>query len=250
VVPKSGCLRALCWILLCLVGANLAYFVWNTKSISHMQTLYGKPRAAAGNIYLTSEPVPPPTVKKRPHLASEGGPGSDQSLAGGAAGSVRQCAQIGAYTEIDDAERWQEKIAKEHYKVTLQSLVVPGSLEYWVLIVTNKGRNAALAVLHEVQKKKLDSYLVTEGAYENAISLGLFVNELSAMQLSEQVSVMGYSAGVYERTHHLNEYWLQIDLENEAESRKNKLHELVNRHKEIKILNSLCETFAHSPSIS
>jgi len=211
-----------------------------------MQTLYGEPESAAGKIYLTSEPVPPPSTKKRPHIASAGSHDSVQGLAGGAVGSVLQCAQIGAYAEIDDAERWQDKLAKEGYKVALQSLVVPGSLEYWVLIVTNKGKNAALAVLHEVQKKKIDSYLVTEGVYENAISLGLFVSESSAMRLSEQVSVMGYSAGVYERTHHLSEYWLQIDLKNEAESRKNKLHELVNGDKEIKILNSLCETFAHS----
>jgi len=245
-VPKSGCLRSLCWMSLCLLGVNLTYFVWSMDEAGYKLTKPNQSRGAVANIYLLSELNAQSSVREASHLLE----GSESISSNGenksVLDSIVQCAQIGAYTELDDAKLWQGKITKEHYKVALKPLVVEKGLEYWVLIVSRKNGDAALKMLRELQKKKLDSYLVTQGVYENAISLGLFVNEASAIRVSERVSSMGYPAAVYERTHRLSEYWLEIDLKDEPELRKNRLHELMDGSKKIKILNSLCETFAHS----
>ncbi|TBW47510.1 SPOR domain-containing protein [Marinobacter halodurans] len=55
---------------------------------------------------------------------------------------------------------------------------------HWVLIPPFPSREAALGRLEELQRAGVDSFLVTEGEYRNAISLGLFESKKLAEDLN------------------------------------------------------------------
>lgn len=57
---------------------------------------------------------------------------------------------------------------------------------HWVIIPPRSSRDAALELFRDVQRRGVDSYLVTRGEMENAISLGLFESRESAERVLEK----------------------------------------------------------------
>ncbi|WP_203143795.1 SPOR domain-containing protein [Marinobacter mangrovi] len=88
---------------------------------------------------------------------------------------------------------FQSRAAAEHLLrsigVTLQTVAIEKVEDerppyHWVLIPPFPSREGALKRLEELQRAGVDSFLVTEGAYRNAISLGLFESQKLAEDLN------------------------------------------------------------------
>lgn len=81
-------------------------------------------------------------------------------------------AALGALGQIDIAGRVEELSVEERER-ELAPL-------HWVIIPPLPSREEALSLFRRIQREGIDSYLVTEGEQENAISLGLFESRSAA----------------------------------------------------------------------
>ena len=82
--------------------------------------------------------------------------------------------------------------------------------EYWVHVPPRATRSEALRILKELQKRKIDSYIITQGELAEGVSLGLFRNKNSATGLQKKVE--GFDIPVEIKTMHQSkrEFWVEI----------------------------------------
>jgi uncharacterized protein with PIN domain len=70
---------------------------------------------------------------------------------------------------------------------------------------------AAVKELNALQAVEIDSYIVTEGDYKNAISLGVFSQDESANVVARKVRALGYKVEVVLREKTKEQIWLSIE---------------------------------------
>ncbi len=83
--------------------------------------------------------------------------------------------------------------------------------EYWVYMPPLASRNASLRQLRELQARKLDSFLITQGELENGISLGIYPTEALAQGMQERMRSAGYASQIKAVVRKQIVYWLRID---------------------------------------
>ncbi|ABC32878.1 conserved hypothetical protein [Hahella chejuensis KCTC 2396] len=120
----------------------------------------------------------------------------------------RLCLLMGPFE--GDAQAQSLKIALE--KRDVESVAFPKNIslapEYWVYLEPVESRKTAIIKLRELQVRKIDSYLISQGELRNGISLGLFKNVDSANRLLKQRISEGYDAKIKEVPKERLEYWV------------------------------------------
>ncbi|WP_298453458.1 hypothetical protein [uncultured Marinobacter sp.] len=86
--------------------------------------------------------------------------------------------------EIAEALKSHSALARAE-SMFLEEVERPLPSLHWV-IIPPQPRSEALEQFREMQKRGIDSYLVTEGANRNAISLGLFESRRAAISVLEE----------------------------------------------------------------
>jgi hypothetical protein len=76
-----------------------------------------------------------------------------------------------------------------------------------------RSRKEALDALRELQNKKIDSFLITEGELVNGISLGFFTKEELAQAVQKQRHEQGYDAKIRQIPRFSQELWEVFDGE-------------------------------------
>jgi hypothetical protein len=74
-----------------------------------------------------------------------------------------------------------------------------------------RSRREALETLRELQAKKIDSFLITEGDLVNGISLGFFTKEELAQAVQRQRREQGYEAKIRQIPRFSQQLWEVID---------------------------------------
>ncbi|MNE68159.1 Sporulation related domain protein [compost metagenome] len=92
----------------------------------------------------------------------------------------------------------------------MQSVDAAAEVDYWVYLPPLGSRQASLRQLRELQARKIDSYIITQGDLANGISLGIFPREESAKSVIQRLRDAGYEAQfrVLPRSH--RRYWVRI----------------------------------------
>lgn len=162
------------WGVFCLLMANvLAWFA--AAGLNHhslpRDVAHGRlPRVAPIEIAGPTESLPLPQS-----AASEPPDQQDLPADSGADGPGGPCIVVGWFRSAAAA---REAAAGLGYPVPAKAVVRqvsrPAPPYHWVILPPANSREAALNRLAEIQQQGIDSYLVTEGAHANAISLGLF----------------------------------------------------------------------------
>lgn len=124
--------------------------------------------------------------------------------------SVPECVVIGSYPEVISARQAKLTLQEKGIASDIVEMVKKLPAISWVYIPPLPDRKAALAVLKELQSKNIDSFLVSEGEYENAISLGFFSNRDSAMEIINERREQGYNAQVTMRERERSAYWVAV----------------------------------------
>lgn len=97
-----------------------------------------------------------------------------------------QCVRMGW---IDTQQKAEALIAAvpllRHWEPVVSEVVRELPPLHWV-IIPPQPREIALRQFRDIQRRGIDSYLVTEGEYRNAISLGLFESLASARTVLEE----------------------------------------------------------------
>lgn len=189
------------WIFFSLVFANLLLLVvyWQQESAPAAPAAAVNMPADARPLLLVSEVAE--TLRPAEHKKTVATPGRDDL-----------CYVGGPYADELDARHLLARVSAVgltgHIKTVEVSSDKPA--DYWVHVPPRSSREEALRVLKELQKRKFDSYIITQGDLAEGVSLGLFRNKESAYGLRQQVEDAGIPAAVRVVNHAGREYWVEV----------------------------------------
>lgn len=190
------------WIFLSLLMANLAVFGWY------------------GYQYSMSEPVketPPPinetlTEGKRLMLLSERKQAQSTSSTQPRIEPIRRCDVVGPYRDNIDARHMNARVQSVGLTGHILNLNKAGtSAQYWVYLEPRPSRAAALKTLKSLQKRKIDSFVITKGELANGISLGVFRSKVSADKLEARMKKLGLDVKAKTANSKEREYWVELE---------------------------------------
>jgi hypothetical protein len=130
----------------------------------------------------TERPPPAPDSDPDPEPEPEPAPEPERTAASATPKPV--CVRLGWFDTAEGARERYVSIGQPGENMTV--LEQQRTLEplHWV-IIPPQPENQALALFNELQRKGVDSYLVTRGENTNAISLGLFESREAALRVLE-----------------------------------------------------------------
>lgn len=118
------------------------------------------------------------------------------------------CWAVGPYlVELDAKHLYARMLAMDiQAKVATRAEII--KKEFWVYIPPFSNRKQAMRKLKELQKRNVDSYVITEGDLENGISLGLFSKQSLVDRLTATLDKKNIQSSVRPLTRTRNHYWV------------------------------------------
>lgn len=121
------------------------------------------------------------------------------------------CHMIGPFKEKISAHQVRDRLKAIDIDVVTYQLKISEKPDFWVHLGPMRSRREALDVLRELQGKKIDSFLITEGELVNGISLGFFTKEELAQAVQRQRREQGYDAKVRQVPRFSQQLWEVLD---------------------------------------
>ena len=203
------------WILIVLLMCNGIFFLWQNYLVQAELPLPSvRPSLAMEGgealVLLSESPsidkiVPQPQIVKSTNtLPQENSP---PKSAASETNTPAMCWQIGPFKEEVTAKQVVNRLAALDISLQMKNIEISANPDYWVYIPPAPSRKAAIKLLRELQGKKIDSYLISEGELINGLSLGLFSQQDRAQAVYERRLKQGYKAKIKHvpRTH--KELW-------------------------------------------
>jgi hypothetical protein len=203
-------------IVVCLVLANVGYFLW------------------AGGIATSPGPAAPATPATSLKLASElpqsvrapsPGAGSGSAAAGPAAAAahaesggelltnVKRCISVGPFRDVSEAALAATTLRGGGYDP--RQRVAEGDVwaGVWVYLPLPPSRAGLDSILAKLKSAGIDDALEMPGPNEGSVvSLGLYSEPKRAQARVTQVQALGFNPGLADRKRTGNVYWIDIDL--------------------------------------
>ncbi|MDX1805085.1 MAG: SPOR domain-containing protein [Alcanivorax sp.] len=190
------------WVFYSLLVLNLVYLGWSLTRVLAPTT----PRVALNSTADASG-------GQRLQLLTES-PQPRRAASAPAGGSL--CPVIGPWASQADAEAGLTQLKAAGIGGVVRAVTVNKDRLNWVYLPPYQDRKRALRVLHDLQDRGVDSFIVKDGDDANAISLGYFSSKESAEGLRVKMRNAGYPAFVRETSKQVTEYWLYL-LDKSAE---------------------------------
>jgi cell division septation protein DedD len=220
------------WFFLLLLVLNLFYYVWHqqqaplrVKEVEPMALYQG----AQKGIHLLDEAD---RSKVRPEL--------DQA----ATVHVHDtCLFLGGFQREDAARQIEQRLMALDIQAQVRAVDAAAGLDYWVYLAPLASRQASLRQLKELQARKIDSYIITQGDLSNGISLGIFPRSDSAASVVQRLRDAGYEPLLRELPRAQRSFWVRVA----PESRRladDALQQLASDFKELQHQIMPCESVA------
>ncbi len=116
----------------------------------------------------------------------------------------RVCSVISGFSSVDDANSFITQARQRGLGVQLHLTGDPLEPQYRVLLPPSSSRTIATITLDGLSERirqaglEIETYIITRGALENAIALGVFLEMDSATEVRNQVLELGYSVEIEE----------------------------------------------------
>lgn len=188
------------WIFLALVFVNLlllAYF-WQQQGQVVTQPAVAIDLPVGGKkIQLLKELPEPLSVREASQAIKE---------------RSALCYTAGPYEQDFRAKDLLERAAAQGFNGKVKTVEVAKGEpnEYWVYVPSRASREEALRTLRELQQRKFDSYIITQGEHAEGISLGLFRNADLAYRLQKAIEAVNIPAQVQVMNKITLEYWVEV----------------------------------------
>jgi cell division septation protein DedD len=184
------------WLFLLLVVLNLFYYVWhqqqaplNVKEVAPLAML----REGKHAIRLLSESEEP---------LSREAPAENKPEA--------VCLFLGSFEQEESAAEVEQRLISLDIRSHVQPVDASAGTDYWVYLAPLASRQASLRQLKELQARKIDSYIITQGDLANGISLGIFPRHDSAESVMQRLRDAGYEPFLRELSRAHRSYWVRI----------------------------------------
>ncbi|VXC83890.1 Sporulation protein [Pseudomonas sp. 8Z] len=190
------------WILLLLVLLNVFYYVWHqqqaplrAKEVAPVQSYQGERK----DIRLLSET----SGGQSPSVIASESHGSDEGE-----GSV--CLYLGGFERQAEAQEVEQRLLSLDIKAQVREMDAAAGVEYWVYLDPLASRQASLRQLRELQARRVDSYIITQGDLANGISLGIFPRSDSADVAMQRLREAGYEPKMRELSRSHRSFWVRV----------------------------------------
>lgn len=197
------------WIFLTLMLANIAYFGWNFIGASQVparpvsmaiaqegdriQLLQERKEVPAS---ATEEPAPAEAVVPEPVVEEK-------------VVTVAQCFTVGAFQASAMAEQFAGRMRSKGLVTRIELRKAEGR-DYWVYVPPFTSRAKAEERLRELKLRRVESFIVGEGAYVNAISLGHFSKKELAQDFLRKMTDAGIVAEYREMANKGTVSWVYV----------------------------------------
>ncbi|MOA12910.1 Sporulation related domain protein [compost metagenome] len=150
-------------------------------------------------------------------LAEAEAPAKTLAAGGGLAAekTVPSCLLLGGFESAERARLLEQRLLSLDIAARVVSTDASLGSDHWVYIPPLASQQASLRQLRELQARKIDGYLITEGELANGILLGVFPQLDSAVSVAEKLRAAGYEPQVRELPRIYQEYWVRIAEKNQ-----------------------------------
>jgi hypothetical protein len=211
-------------LVVCLVLANVCYFLWE-RGIGKTPEIAAAP-APTGSLKLASESPDavrtesssavggaaagvPPAVASVPAAADGARDGSNVGLLT----NVKRCISVGPFRDVSEAAHAASTLRGGGYDP--RQRVADGEVwaGVWVYLPLPAQRSVADQTLAKLKAGGIDDALEMPGPNEGSvISLGLYSESKRAQARVAQAQALGFNPGIADRKRTGNVYWIDIDL--------------------------------------
>jgi hypothetical protein len=197
-------------IVVCLVLANVGYFLW-ARGIA--KTPDPAQAAPAVTLKLASES---PEAARTPNAAAAGGGGADTAHADSGEGlltNVKRCISVGPFRDVSEAAHAATTLRGGGYDP--RQRVADGDVwaGVWVYLPLSASRAGVEQMLAKLKAGGIDDALEMPGPNDGSvISLGLYSETKRAQARVAQAQALGFNPGLADRKRTGNVYWIDIDL--------------------------------------
>lgn len=203
-------------IVVCLVLANVCYFLWQ-RGIAKPAEITA-PAAAAGTLKLASESPEAARPDTSGNTAAEQPPTAAPAAASDAGNSslltnVKRCISIGPFRDVSEAAHAASTLRGGGYDP--RQRVADGEVwaGVWVYLPLPAVRSVAEQTLAKLKAGGIDDALEMPGPNDGSvISLGLYSEPKRAQVRVAQAQALGFNPGIADRKRNGNVYWIDIDL--------------------------------------
>lgn len=185
------------WIVASLLAINIAiagWYVWQGPGPEAEQVGDGLPELTHNNLQTDAQP----TLADAPSLTSLQNETSEDE----------QCAFVGDFTSASVAEEAQSRLQSLEISTSIEVVEIPDEPLWWVHIPPASSSGEAQRALTALNEREIESFLVSQGEFANAISLGYFRSRDNAMALDERLNDEGIGTQVREIQRFNDSYWL------------------------------------------
>lgn len=183
------------WLFLLLLVLNAFYFVW-AKQQAPLRPKEVPSLAAAD-------------ARQDIKLLSESG-AQAPSRSTPAEAPADVCLFLGSFPDASRAAMLEQRLLSLDIQSATRSFEASGSVDFWVYLVPLASRQASLRQLRELQARRIDSYIITQGELANGISLGIFPRHDSAESVMQRLRAAGYEPRLRELARSVSSYWVRV----------------------------------------
>ena len=154
------------------------------------------------------------------------------------------CVLLGVFPEVVTAKQAAGKLAAHDIVASAVNMMQTLPPVHWVYIAPAVTRDAAIKTLRKLQSAGVDSFMVADGEYANAISLGYFSKIDSARGVMDEKIAEGYDAHAILKSREEEAVFLALDEASSAKFSTDLLENLQLEDKALKKQEKDCETVA------
>ena len=123
---------------------------------------------------------------------------------------AQYCERIGPIREAEAAASLRARLGTLSAAAEVKEVEEMQIRGYWVYLPQSNDREAALTLARQLAAGGIrDSYVVTAGANENTISLGMFSDRINADKRIQQIAALGFNPKRIERGDLEKRYWVE-----------------------------------------
>ncbi len=205
------------WLFFVMLAANLAFFAWLRQQPMPEPLRFAATDPNVPGLRLLSEAEP---VNRSPEWQN---PASNDNNA--VSPVVPVCFRTGPFASQAAINQVLEPLQDFVIKTRTRRETASQEAGYWVFLPATDTRAEALKAARRLSQAGVrDYYVVTAGAHENTVSLGLYRDKDNAMARLESLLQRGFDAQWEARLEQWPEYWLDVAV---ASDQADKLPQLL-----------------------
>ncbi len=121
------------------------------------------------------------------------------------------CSMLGPYEQLLQAEYAVERLAALGIAAHIVPVEIQEGESFWVYLKPEISEKEAVRRLYELQKKNIESHVITRGELTNGISFGRFADYAEAEIKLSEVKNQGYEAAIKRLPKTIQETWVVLD---------------------------------------